>query len=593
MKRNDIIILVILVGLLLALPYLDKVFFRKVFPASPGVTSVARTNAPDASAKSADLEPELASEVEAPDAAETAPAVEEQGDDLPEQLTTLKNERLQVTVSSKGAAIVDATLFNYRAALDEGSPPVVLNFADRPALAYADLPGFGGRATFAVDVDADGKSARLERTAGGLKLVRTIALGATYTLDIQDELVNTGGEAISLAPYSMTLGIMTNLEPQHGQSMWVTLGVDTLAPGGEGVKHWGDRIAKLFTRETEDRELPKLPMTIDRSPVDGSIPATWVATKNKYFAQILTPEDGGDAFKIWARRSLDPREVGNPEYRPKMTPLDAVSASITYPDYRLAAGEAFSRKMQFYIGPKKYSELHASKLHHVDVMEFGIWAPIGKILLQVMNFIYAYIPNYGVAIMLLTVIIRILFWPITRKSTQSMKKMAALQPMIKELQERHKANPQKMQQEMMALYRENKVNPLSGCLPLLIQIPVFIALFVVLRSAIELRFASFLWIHDLSEPENLFADVLPFPLNTLPLLMAATMFLQMKLTPSAGDPAQQKIMMIMMPAMMLFFLYSYPAGLALYWTTQNILMIIQQLMNQRDVKLHPQPVAAK
>jgi YidC/Oxa1 family membrane protein insertase len=184
--------------------------------------------------------------------------------------------------------------------------------------------------------------------------------------------------------------------------------------------------------------------------------------------------------------------------------------------------------------------------------------------------------------MLLTVIVRTVFWPLTHKSTMSMKRMSKLQPQMNAIREKFKANPQKMQAEIMALYRANKVNPFAGCLPLLIQIPVFIALFYVLRSAIELRYASFLWIRDLSEPERIFDFGFAIPilgwdaLNLLPIAMTITMIIQMKVTPTAGDPQQQKIMMTIMPAMMLAMLYNYASGLALYWTTTNIISIAQQ-----------------
>ena len=160
--------------------------------------------------------------------------------------------------------------------------------------------------------------------------------------------------------------------------------------------------------------------------------------------------------------------------------------------------------------------------------------------------------------------------------------MQEIQPKLKEIQAKFKDNPQKMQQETFAVYRENKVNPFSSCLPMLIQIPVFIALFTVLRSAVELRYAPFLWIIDLSEPENLLAGVLPIPLNILPILMAATMALQSYLTPSGGDPQQQKIMMVMMPIMMLLMFYSFPSALSLYWTVSQVLSIIQMVMIHRQ-----------
>jgi YidC/Oxa1 family membrane protein insertase len=165
-----------------------------------------------------------------------------------------------------------------------------------------------------------------------------------------------------------------------------------------------------------------------------------------------------------------------------------------------------------------------------------------------------------------------------------MKKMQELQPKMKEIQAKYKDNPQRMQQETFALYREHKVNPLSSCLPMLVQIPVFIALFNVLRAAVELRYAPFLWIGDLSEPEALFASWFPFGgLNILPVLMAVTTGLQSALTPSTGDKQQQKMMMFMMPAMMLFMFYNFASALSLYWTVSQGLSILQMWMIRRSV----------
>jgi len=194
------------------------------------------------------------------------------------------------------------------------------------------------------------------------------------------------------------------------------------------------------------------------------------------------------------------------------------------------------------------------------------------------------IPSYGVAIILLTILVRLVFWPLTRKSTEGMKKMQEIQPLIKEIQAKYKDNPQRMQQETFRLYREHKVNPLSSCLPMLVQIPVFIALFNVLRAAVELRYAPFLWISDLSEPEALFASWFPFGgLNILPILMAVTTGLQSALTPSTGDKQQQKMMMFMMPAMMLFMFYNFASALSLYWTVSQGLSIFQMWLIRRSV----------
>ncbi|OQW94405.1 MAG: hypothetical protein BWK77_09355 [Verrucomicrobia bacterium A1] len=236
------------------------------------------------------------------------------------------------------------------------------------------------------------------------------------------------------------------------------------------------------------------------------------------------------------------------------------------------------RTYELYVGPKKYDVLNRLDARRVDVMEFGWAGAIGKILLAGLNLIHSLIPNYGLAILLLTIVIRILFWPLTHKSTESMKRMQEVAPLIKELQAKYKGDPKRQQQATMQLYKEKKINPLSGCLPILVQLPVLIALFVVLRGAIELRFSPFLWIADLSEPENLLAGMLPFglALNPLPLIMTAMQVWQTKLTPAAGDPAQQK-MMLWMPVVMLYFFYGFPAGLVLYWTTNQALMIAQML----------------
>ena len=226
------------------------------------------------------------------------------------------------------------------------------------------------------------------------------------------------------------------------------------------------------------------------------------------------------------------------------------------------------------MGPKKQALLWDLDLK--DVMDFGMWRWLCYGMVWVLNLFYGMIPNYGVAIILLTILVRILFWPLTHKSTMGMRKMQELQPLLKEIQKKHKGNPQRMQQETWQLYREHKVNPLSSCLPMLLQIPVFFALFVVLRGAVELRYAPFLWIDDLSQPEALFASWFPFGgLNILPILMAVTMALQSALTPSTGDKSQQRMMMVFMPIMMLVMFYNFASALSLYWTLSQVISIGQ------------------
>jgi YidC/Oxa1 family membrane protein insertase len=194
--------------------------------------------------------------------------------------------------------------------------------------------------------------------------------------------------------------------------------------------------------------------------------------------------------------------------------------------------------------------------------------------------------SYGWSIIIITVIVRLLFWPITQKANNSMKRMQKVQPQMKEIREKYKKDPQTMNAKVMELYRKEKVNPLGGCLPILLQIPVFIALYSTLNGAVELRQVPFWWINDLAKPDTV-AVVLGLPINPLVIVMTSLMVLQQRLTPSAMDPTQQKMMMFM-PIMMLFILYNLPAGLTLYWTVSQILAILQlylqKHMNSGDEK---------
>ncbi len=206
-----------------------------------------------------------------------------------------------------------------------------------------------------------------------------------------------------------------------------------------------------------------------------------------------------------------------------------------------------------------------------------------------MYLIHSVVPSWGWSIVIMTICIKLLFWPLTAKASRSQKRMASIQGPMAELKEKHKDNPQKMQQETLKLFKEHQVNPVAGCLPMLIQMPIFLGLFYMLRTASELRFESFLWVSDLSLPDTQFV-VGGFPINILPMIMGVTMFLQMSMMPVSptADPMQQKIFKFL-PFIFLIFLYNFSSGLVLYWTVQNILTIIQQkIINSRpDEPLKP------
>ena len=313
----------------------------------------------------------------------------------------------------------------------------------------------------------------------------------------------------------------------------------------------------------------------------------WVAVKNKFFVQILNPKgpkSGSSGFDLIVERTVGRYENANdPATWAQAAVPSRVAAAIQFEGRHMVSGDSYSRSFSYYVGPKELDTLRPLGLSKKEVMDFGKLRLVCEGLVWSLGKLYGLIPNYGIAIILLTLIVRIIFWPLTHKGTESMKRMQELQPQIKALQEQYKDKPQKLQQETMALYKVNKVNPLGGCLPMLIQIPVFFALFSVLRSGVELRFAPFLWVGDLSSPENLLQGMIPLvgSLNLLPLLMTVTQIWQTKLTPAAGDPMQQKMMMWMMPIMMLVFLYSMPAALVLYWTANQVMMIIQLYWQRR------------
>ena len=241
-----------------------------------------------------------------------------------------------------------------------------------------------------------------------------------------------------------------------------------------------------------------------------------------------------------------------------------------------------------YLGPKSFEELEKAGGDLVHAIDLGWFWFVAKPLLVSLRLIHEVVGNYGWAIILLTIAVRLVFYPVNKKQIEAMKGMQAIQPEVKKLQERYADDREKMNQEMMELYRRHKVNPLSGCLPMLVQLPVFIGLYNVLMSSIELRHAPFVgWMHDLSQPDRL--GMLPIPfvepagIPVMTLLMGASMVVQQKMTPSTADPAQQRVMMVL-PVVFTVMFVNFPAGLVLYWLSNNVLSIGQQWLSNRQGK---------
>ena len=516
----------------------------------------AETNARTAVAQTAAQSAPAAPAAEASKPAVPAPAAEPAkpaAPKAPEKLVKLANAEMELELSSHGAVIRRATMLQYAekpGAVSEANPALRLDFAESPVLALEGLAGVEPDADFEVVSEKDGAV-----TFRNAYLTRTVALKAGYRIEVEEDFA----KADAAASHRLGLGGM-----EMGTSKNDILSIDSWALDGKKprVVHHGDEdplksyLVNSMGGCGGSRKAAGIPAV---SRVDTPGRQEWVAVKSRFFVTALAACSEPNA----GFRATMARDVSKQEYA-----LKRVSASAAF------AGVPAKRTYTLYVGPKKQALLW--DLGMKDVMEFGMWRWLCYPLVWVLNLFNSAIPNYGVAIILLTILVRLLFWPLTHKSTLGMRKMQEIQPLMKEVQRKYKDNPQRLQQETMALYREHKVNPLSSCLPMLVQIPVFIALFTVLRAAVELRYAPFLWISDLSEPEALFASWFPFGgLNILPLAMAGLTMLQSAFTPSSGDNKQQQMMMVMMPLMMLFMFYNFPSALSLYWALSTAFGVAQ------------------
>ncbi|MDE7168599.1 MAG: membrane protein insertase YidC, partial [Mucispirillum sp.] len=257
----------------------------------------------------------------------------------------------------------------------------------------------------------------------------------------------------------------------------------------------------------------------------------------------------------------------------EISPVGSSPAASVKTDFIVNPNDRIQAAFDIYIGPKYYQDLKALNLSLQKSMDYGWFYFIAIPMLYILNYLYGIIHNYGVAIIILTVIVKAVTLPLTLKSMISMKEMSKLQPKVLELKEKYKNDQAKLNQATMDLYREHKVNPLSGCLPLLLQIPIFFALYKALLLSLELKDAAFFgWLTDLSAKD---------PYYITPIIMGLTMFIQQKMTPSTADPVQQKIFLAM-PVIFTFLFINFPSGLVIYWLTNNVLAIIQQyIINKR------------
>lgn len=306
----------------------------------------------------------------------------------------------------------------------------------------------------------------------------------------------------------------------------------------------------------------------------------WIGMRDRYFAFIVQPH--AQAQDVFVRKDGQQARIG----------LEIIPISLSALDT-----SSYVDKFTIYVGPQDSEKLTALNVGFENIIYFGFFDAISQVLLSVLKFLFKFTHNWGGAILLFGLFIFLLLYPLTLKQMRSMKEMQILQPKVKELQQRHKGDSQKLNKEIMQLYREHKVNPLGGCLPILFQIPIFFALYQALMRFVGLRGARFLWIKDLSRPDRLalLSQKLPVignEINILPILMMVSMFIQQKFSAAAmsagGSSEQQKMMMFMMPLLFGFIFYKMPSGLVLYWFVYGALTGIYQWITARKAQAQAQ-----
>ena len=379
---------------------------------------------------------------------------------------------------------------------------------------------------------------------------------SSYTVNLEVTFTNPGSAAIPVPDFFISAG---GAAPIHIHDLPMYTRFD-----------WGHE-AKMSNIDVNWFSASSVPLI--GIPIHGERPLylesnpdiRWAAVASQYFCTIVTPQAGSATKSVWAKRFDAPKLNGAPVF--------GVQGGLIQGGLSLPPGTRETRTFQIYSGPKEIPRLRELGPTQDQVMSFGMFGFVSEFLLWGMNHLYALLGNYATAIIVLTILIKTILWPVQNKATNEMRKMALLAPKMTEMRDKYKDSPQKLNEETMKLYKEYGVNPFSGCLPMVIQIPIFFGFYSMLGTAIELRNSSFFWVADLSQPDTI-AHVLGFPINVLPIVMAGTMVWQMVITPKTGDAMQQRIFYFM-PIIFLVFCYNYASGLALYWTTQNIFSIMQ------------------
>ncbi len=494
-----------------------------------------------------------------------------------EKTVVIENDDARYTFTSHGGGLKRIELKKYPQFVGEKNEDLTTNSlatlnrnAPLPVLTLLGGEEIEGDGNFQITKTANGLRAEKVLT-NGLAILKDFQFSSNYLIKTSVRIENRSAQAVHLPARELVIGTATPMgqrdESLHLGFQWYN-GTKT----EQVTEAWFANKGFLWFSGTPRTDY-----------IAGASNVFWAAVNNQFFTIIAGSTN--PANQLIARRI----ELPAPNRAELAADPHAYARPFGYQAAFLSQAalippqQAIEQHFEIFAGPKEYKILSRVGDDFDKVMGFsGFFGFFSKALLLSMNGLHAMGLPYALAIIGITIIIKTLFWPLTTASTRSMKRMAALQPQIKAIQAKYKEDPQKMNAKVMEFMKENKVSPLGGCLPMLLQIPVFIGFYQMLRSAIELRGAHLLWAHDLSQPDTVYyLPGINFPVNPLPLIMGATQVWQAHMTPpSPGmDPVQQK-MMRYMPLMMVVFLYKFPAGLTLYWTVQNLLSILQMKLTK-------------
>lgn len=486
-----------------------------------------------------------------------------------EEIIVLKNDKATFTLSTIGGGIKHA---EFADEFDVGSSTNhvrVNRFGGGKIGALVDDSFTADSTPYSYKADQsvpNQKAVFIAKLSSGLIAKKTFTLvdsdkaGANYLLDFDLTIENASTSNINLNDWSLYFGEASPLHhreyPDQTGLLWYNNGSFEYEDSSTFKDGWFSKGKTIVTSA-------------------GDEVINYAGINNQFFATVFQPKDPAIS-SVWAKSS--------PVVLPGETEsVTSVNGGLRLPAEILEPGSIESFGYRIFIGPKHNPMLRAMDKDwdndFSELMRYGWFTWISRFLSWLLNGYHNMIDkiahswSWGLAIILLTITVRIFIWPLHAKSTRTMKRMAKLKPKMDELKEKYGDDPAKLNNETMGLYRKYGINPLGGCLPMLLQIPIFFGFYRMLQYAVELRGEGFLWVDDLSQPDTL-THLIGVPINILPVVMAASSFLQIKMTPSTGDKMQQRIMLLM-PLMFFFFCYNFASALALYWTTQNVFSIGQ------------------